>query len=87
MKFSIHPSYTPNATDLLYHEIPRYYTLTNKKTWKRRKNVQNNKAVGRIHMVSPAQGDLYYFRLLLLHVKGATSFEDMKSYNDTVYHI
>ena len=35
--------------------------------------------VGRMYNVSPATGDVYYLRTLLLHVRGATSFEDVRT--------
>ena len=35
--------------------------------------------VGRMYNVSPATGDVYYLRTLLLHVRGATSFEDIRT--------
>ena len=34
-------------------------------------------AIGRIHSINPAAGELYFLRMLLFHVKGATSYEDL----------
>jgi hypothetical protein len=34
--------------------------------------------------VTPLAGEKFYFRLLLLHVKGATSFEDVRTFNGKV---
>ncbi len=34
---------------------------------------------------SPHEGERFYLRLLLLHVKGACSFEDLRSYNNIVH--
>ncbi len=77
------PTYTTKATELYYHEIPKYYTLNHKKQWRRRKNMQSNTAVGRLNMVNPAQGEQYYLRLLLLHVKCATTFADIRTFKNS----
>src|SRR5581483_4734651 len=36
-------------------------------------------------MVQPSEGERYYLRTLLTHVKGATSFDDLKSVNGYLY--
>ncbi|XP_029175401.1 uncharacterized protein LOC114943847 [Nylanderia fulva] len=41
--------------------------------------------LGRIYSVSPAQTELYHLRLLLLTVKGATSFNDLRTVNREFY--
>ena len=38
-----------------------------------------------MYSVSPAQVELFYLRLLLLSVKGATSFENLKIVNGTIH--
>lgn len=43
--------------------------------WQRRARHQN--VVSRVYSISPAQCELYHLRLLLLYVKGATSFEQL----------
>ena len=35
--------------------------------------------ISRIHMIFPSAGELFYLRMLLLHVKGPTSFSDLKT--------
>ncbi|KAH7724124.1 hypothetical protein AAVH_08384 [Aphelenchoides avenae] len=62
------------ARDLYYSQVPEFYTFKGGK-WKRRERHQN--VVSRIYSISPAQCELYHLRLLLLHVKGATSFEQL----------
>ncbi|KAL6418638.1 hypothetical protein ACFW04_011947 [Cataglyphis niger] len=74
------------AKQYLYIEIPRYYTFKKEKIngrnvsrWIKRKSHYN--CIGRIYSVSPAQTELYHLRLLLLTVKGATSFNDLRIVN------
>lgn len=38
-----------------------------------------------MYTVSVRQGELYYLRMLLLHVRGALSFEDLRTYEGIVY--
>ena len=43
--------------------------------------------IGRIYSVHPASGELFYFRMLLMIVKGAKCYEDVRIYNGIVYSI
>ena len=80
------------AKDLYYYEIPEHYTyakegnrqwtrkggeLGNKKTWK--------PCIGRLYSVGVSQGDIFYLRLLLLHVKGAEKWEDLLAFEGVTY--
>jgi len=74
------------ARQYLYIEIPRNYTFKKEKIngrnvsrWVKCKNYFN--CIGRMYSVSPSQTELYHLRLLLLTVKGATSFNDLKTVN------
>lgn len=53
--------------------------------WDRKKKAwyirERGEAIGRIHYIGPSAGDLYYIRLLLLHTKGPTSFEDLRTHD------
>ncbi len=69
-----------NAHQYFYREIPNYYTFTEKK-WKLRTNEATN-TIGRMYLVNPNEGERFYLRLLLLHVKGATSFKDLRFHNE-----
>ncbi len=51
--------------------------------WNLRKTV--TKAIERLYMVQPSEGERYYLRTLLTHVKEATSFDDLKSVNEHSY--
>lgn len=42
-------------------------------------------SVGRMYFVSPKEGERYFLRLLLTHVTGATSFENLKTVNNVKY--
>ena len=70
---------------LLYYEMPEKYTWNETdKVWKKRKNRQF--AVGRIYWVTPKSGELYYLRVLLIHVRGATSYEHLRTFNGITYN-
>ncbi len=65
---------TDNSTHaFLCHDIPNYNTFVSKK-WKKRKVL--SKTIGRLYLVNSSDGERYYLRLLMLHLKGACSFED-----------
>jgi len=63
-----------------YSEFPNHYTWDETKhMWKPRKNAAS--AIGRLYMVQPSEGERYYLRTLLTHVRGATSFDNLKTVN------
>jgi hypothetical protein len=41
--------------------------------------------IGRLYYVNPAEGERFYLRMLLMVVKGATNYNDIKTYNGVVY--
>lgn len=64
---------------MTYVEIPEKYVWNFvAKIWTKRKKQQR---LGRIYYVHPNNGDLYYLRLLLSHVQGATSYESLRTVN------
>ena len=66
----------PTGPELLYHEYPEHYSWsTDKKCWNRR--TKNDRSIGRMHRLSPKAGEIYFLRLLLLNVRGATSWDDL----------
>ena len=76
----------PKGPDLLFHEFPEYYSWQSQKYnkhWKRRS--RNDKVIGRMHRLSPKCGEQYYLRILLLNVRGATSWNDLLTFNGQVY--
>jgi hypothetical protein len=71
------------AQSILYREFPEYavWNPTLKK-WKKRKQ---RTQVGRIISAHPAEGERYYLRVLLNHVAGATSYENLRTFDGVVY--
>jgi hypothetical protein len=67
----------PFAYSFLYREFPEYYRWDSmEKEWLRRKQ---RTQTGRMVYVCPTKGEKYYLRNLLNHVRGATSFDDLKT--------
>jgi hypothetical protein len=65
------------ARTLLYKEVPEYYRwISGKKVWQRRKQ---RGQIGWIVYAHPGEGERYFLRVLLNHVRGPTSFEDLKT--------
>lgn len=68
----------------LYREFSQYYTwIKSRKKWIRRRS--SNKVVGRVYVVSPSEGERFYLRILLNHVRGPTSFEYPMTVNGVTY--
>jgi hypothetical protein len=65
------------ATSLLYGEFPEYYRWdrTEKEWLQRKQRTQIDKMV----YACPTEGERYYLRVLLNHVRGATSFDNLKT--------
>jgi hypothetical protein len=64
------------ARDILYKDFPGRFTWQPAKYWKKRDKGQQ---VGRIVSAHPAEGERYFLRVLLNHVPGSKSFEDLKT--------
>ncbi|XP_044005514.1 uncharacterized protein LOC122850427 [Aphidius gifuensis] len=77
----------PMARIYTYAEIPEHYVFKKGSgkngIWKPRKQQFN--VIGRMYSISPSQVELFHLRLLLLKVKGATSFENIRTI-DGVMH-
>jgi hypothetical protein len=68
-----------DARELTYCEFPsKWRWEETSRTWERRCN--NNSKIGRIHYVHPSAGDRYFLRMLLLVVRGATDYEELRSF-------
>ncbi|XP_071677067.1 uncharacterized protein [Lolium perenne] len=71
----------PYARNFLYKEFPEFYRwIKGKKKWQGRK-LKGRGQVGRIVYAHPAEGERYFLRVLLNHVRGATSYENLKTVN------
>ncbi|XP_024190810.1 uncharacterized protein LOC112194807 isoform X4 [Rosa chinensis] len=69
-----------DARTYLYREIPEHYRWDNSnKIWVKRR--RNYKVIGRIYSVSPSEGEKFYLRVLLNHVRGPRSFRDLLTVN------
>ncbi|XP_044010167.1 uncharacterized protein LOC122853813 [Aphidius gifuensis] len=76
------------AEKFTYAEIPSYYVFKKSsnavnKSWEERK--QDRKVIGRMYSISPHQIELFHLRLLLLTVKRAESFEDIRTVDGKTY--
>jgi PIF1-like helicase/Helitron helicase-like domain at N-terminus/Helicase len=80
----------PEANQYTYAEIPYHYVFdkkeykdngvkTIKKCWYKR--TQNRDIIPRIYSVPPKDIERFHLRLLLFHVKGAKSFNDIKTFD------
>ncbi|KAJ8935660.1 hypothetical protein NQ314_012709 [Rhamnusium bicolor] len=74
-----------NARRILYSDIPEHYTWDNREGWRPRRQV--SKLIGCIADVSVRQGqmDLFLLRVLLRHVAGPTSFEELRTVDGRLY--
>ena len=72
-----------DAPKYLYREFPEYYTWQSReKFWKpREQRIQ----IGRMVYASPAEGERFYLRILLEHVRGAKSFSHIRTVKGVTY--
>ncbi|XP_057376187.1 uncharacterized protein LOC130697273 [Daphnia carinata] len=73
-----------DARQYFYREIPHHYVFVKKtNSWKRR--AKRAKIIGRLYTVGVRQVERYCLRLLLINVKGPTSFEDLRTIDQVVH--
>ncbi|KAL0286560.1 UNVERIFIED_CONTAM: hypothetical protein Sradi_7144900 [Sesamum radiatum] len=76
-------SKSENARKYLYREFPEHYVWDKQdRCWRERKK---RDVIGRISGVNPIEGERYYLRLLLNHIRGSTSFQDLLTVNGVAY--
>ena len=69
----------------LYTEIPCHYVfIAKEKKWVKRKR-GGEKVIARMYTASPLDREKFALRCLLLHVKGATCFADLRKHDDVQY--
>ena len=78
-----------SAREYLYTEIPEnYYFVKSRRGAEQsyfwRKRVRSCNTIGRMYYIGPNAGELYYLRMLLLHVRGALSFEHLRTVDDEI---
>ena len=68
------------ARQYTYVKFPEHYTWNrSSRTWNKRRRGGSN-TVGRLYSASPSEGERFYLRILLIHVAGPSSFEDLRTY-------
>ena len=72
---------------LRYAEIPQHCTWhKDKGEWKKReRQAWASRVLGRLHTAQPSEGERFFSYLLLLHVPGAQSFEDLKTVDGALH--
>lgn len=83
------------AQTLLYNEIMSYYTWNAKQKifCKRKKGILINKefnirkadTIGRVYTIHPHNSECYFLRMLLHHIRGPKSFEDLKTIDGKLF--
>nr|XP_027071785.1 uncharacterized protein LOC113696591 [Coffea arabica] len=67
------------SLNLLYKEFPQHFVWdADDRIWYTRKKGQ---VIGRVITAHPIEGERYYLRILLMHVRKPTSFDDLKTVN------
>lgn len=77
-------SCSQEARAYTYTEVVEHYRYV-KKSNEFVKRKQYRRILGRMYHVSPRDVELYHLRILLLYVKGATSFDDLKTYEGNLH--
>jgi hypothetical protein len=67
----------PNVRDLTYYDFPSKWRWDDTtKVWKPRKTTKGK--IARLYYVHPLAGERYYHRMLLLTIKGACDYDDLR---------
>ena len=69
-----------DARQLTYCDFPKKWTWdASDRCWRKRTPC---KKIGRMYYVHPTTGELYYLRMLLMIVKGATNYAGVRTFNN-----
>ncbi|XP_076061247.1 uncharacterized protein LOC143037028 [Oratosquilla oratoria] len=72
------------AAELYYHQVPNHFLWDKKlNIWRERKTYRTT--LGRIRAFNTKTVELFYMRLLLMHIKGPTSFEALRTHEGRRY--
>ncbi|XP_015115936.1 uncharacterized protein LOC107040377 [Diachasma alloeum] len=72
------------AREYTYLQIPKHFTWNQKNhCWQKRKR-GTDKTITRMYSVSPKDVERFFLKILLLHRKGATSFEALRTAGDKI---
>ncbi|XP_076066135.1 uncharacterized protein LOC143039777 [Oratosquilla oratoria] len=72
------------AAGLYYNQLPNHFVFNNTSSvWEERKTTASS--LGRIRAVTNKTVELFYLRLLLTHVIGPTSYEDLRTFEGVIY--
>ena len=74
-----------NAKNIKYVNIPKYYIFKNK-SWIERQRKLKHFAIGRLNVVSPKDSERFHLKLILNRVKGATSFKELRTFENKTYN-
>ena len=74
-----------NAHQYLYREIPKHYVFHPTGRWEARKTTNSKKVIGRLYNAHVQEGERYFLRLMLLHQRGCTSFQSVRTVENIVY--
>ena len=67
-----------NAHQILYPDIPKHYVFNDRdKKWTLRRR-GGDRIISGMYSISPTDPEKFYLRSLLLHVPGATCYDDLK---------
>ena len=76
----------PEAHQFLYSDIVHNYCFgkfNNVYKWKKRQRRQHG-LIGRVYNVSPREVERFHLRILLYHVRGATSFQHLRTVDNNI---
>jgi hypothetical protein len=74
----------PDARNLTYSDFPSKWRWNGQiRAWE--KSQREKGKIGCIYYVHPSVGERYYLRMLLFIIKGAQSYEALRTYNNTTY--
>ena len=68
------------VAELLYVHVPEFFSWDRKaQCWRRRTRMGPRPPIGRVYAVHASQGEIFYLRILLQHVRGPYSFAAVRT--------